>query len=285
MAAGGLAACVLLVGRVMQPLNNILSAFNRWSMLNIIREQLDTVLRMPIDNKERVSGFDELQGEITFRNMSFYFEEKGSPWILNDITLTIAPRTVVSIIGHDQTAKTALFNILATITKPTSGEYLLDGKNVDFFQTYEIREKIAYLTKTGKLFHGTMMENLSAFQEELIPTARRFVDALGLNKIIAKLPSGYSTTVGDKAVECLPGGVINLILIIRALVTKPKIILLDETNMSLDTQATQKMIELLKTLKEVSTIIILSSSADTVALSNAVYDLKDGKLYQEPHAK
>ncbi|OGT43285.1 MAG: hypothetical protein A3F13_07635 [Gammaproteobacteria bacterium RIFCSPHIGHO2_12_FULL_40_19] len=285
MAAGGLAACILLVGRVMQPLNNILSAFNRWSMLNIIREQLDSVLRMPVDKKERVSGFDELQGEIALRNVSFYFEDRGSPWILNDITLTIAPRMVVSIIGHDQTAKTALLNILATITKPTAGEYLLDGKNVDFFQTYEIREKIAYLTKTGKLFHGSMMENLSAFQDELIPTARRFADALGLNKIIAKLPGGYNTMVGDKAVECLPGGVINLILIIRALVTKPKIILLDEANMSLDTHSTQKMIELLNTLKEVSTIIILSCSADTLALSDAIYDLKNGKLCQEPYVK
>lgn len=285
MAAGGLAACVLLVGRVMQPLNNILSAFNRWSMLNIIREQLDTVLRMPVENKERVSGFDELQGEITFRNMSFYFEDKGSPWILNDITLTIAPRSVISIVGRDQTAKTALFNILATITKPTAGEYLLDGRNVDFFQTYEIREKIAYLTKTGKLFHGTIIENLSAFQDELIPTARRFVDALGLNKIIAKLPGGYSTMVGDKAVECLPGGVINLILIIRALVTKPKIILLDEANMSLDTESTKKMIGILTTLKEISTIIILSSTENTIALSDAVYLLKDGKLHREEYAK
>lgn len=284
MAGGGLVACVLLVGRIMQPVNNILNTFNRWSMLNIIREQLDTVLRMPVENKERTSGFDELQGEITFKNMSFYYEEKGSPWILNNINLTILPRTIVSIIGNDQTAKTAFLNILATITKPTAGEYLLDGKNVDYFQTYELREKIAYLTKTGKLFHGTMMENLSAFQEELMPTARRFVDELGLNKIIAKLPAGFSTMVGDKAVECLPGGVINLILIIRALVTKPKIILLDEANMSLDTQSTQRMINLLRPLKEISTIIILSSSANTIALSDAVYCLENGTLHREQHA-
>ena len=84
--------------------------------------------------------------------------------------------------------------------------------------------------------------------------------------------------VGDKAVEALPGGVINLIFIIRALVDKPKIILLDETNMNLDVQSNKKMIELLLHLKEIATVVILSSSEETKAFSDVICKLEDGKL-------
>lgn len=285
LAVGGLGACILLVGRIMQPVNRILNAFNQWKMLGIVRKQLDAVLQLPVEQKAYLSGFDEVQGEITFKDLSFYYEDKQARWILNTINLTIPPRTVVAITGQDQPAKTALLNILATISKPTSGEYLLDGNNVDHYQSYALREKIAYLSKTGKLFRGTIMENLSAFNETLIPTARRFCEVLELNKIIAKLPNGFDTMVGDKAVEALPGGVVNLIFIIRALVNKPKIVLFDEANMNLDTQFTKKMIELLALLKDVSTIIILVKTEATLALANVVYDLKEGKLEKIEHGK
>lgn len=284
LAVGGLAACILLVGRVVQPLNRVLSAFNQWSMLNIIRKQLDSVLQLPTQQKETTPLQDPFQGNIAFKNLSFYFNDQQSQPILNNITLDIPAKTVVSITGQDAVAKSTLLNILATITKPVSGEYLLDGQNVDQYPSYEIREKITFLSKSGKLFHGTMMENLSAFDEDLIPAARRLVEALDLNKIIAKLPNGFDTMVGDKAVEALPGGVINLIFIIRALVNKPKIILFDEANVNLDTQSNKKMIELLVTLKETATLIILPNSEFTMALSNVIYCLKDGNLIRENHA-
>lgn len=281
MGIGGLAACILLVGRIMQPLNRILTAYNRWSMLSIVRTQLDSILQLPVEDKSKVSGFTELKGEIDFKNLSFYFGDKSTYWILHNITLNIPPRTMVAIVGQKQSDKTALLNILATIVKPTTGEYLLDGNDVDQYQTYELREQIAYLGKSGKLFCGTMMENLSAFHEEYIPTAHRFAEMLGLNKIISKLPAGFDTMVGDKAVEALPGGVINLIFIVRALVSKPKIVLFDEANINLDTFFTKKIIELLTALREIATIIILSNTPGTIALADVVYCLKEGQLIQE----
>ena len=191
---------------------------------------------------------------------------------------------MVVITGKKQAQKTTLLNILATITKPTAGQYLLDNHDVDQYQEYDLRKQIAYLTRTGKLFRGTMMDNLSAFDDRLIPTARRFVDSLGLNSVVSRLPNGFDTFVGDRAVEALPGGVINLIFIIRALVNKPKIVLFDETNINLDAQSSRKMTELLVHLKEFATVVVLPGNESTIALADVVYEFQNDQLIRVDHA-
>lgn len=283
MAIGGLSACVLLVGRVMRPLDRILNALNRLKMLAITRKKLDLIFLMPDEKRPNAISPDALAGEITLKDVGFYFEDYTAHWIFKNLNLVIPTHSLVAITGSNQVQKTTLLNILATIAKPTAGHYLLDGHDVDQYEAHALRAKIAYLTRTGKLFRGTMMDNLSAFDDDLIPTARRFVDQLGLNVVVSKLPNGFDTFVGDRAVEALPGGVINMIFIIRALVNKPKIILFDETNINLDTQASQKMTELLVRLKEFATVIILPASEASLALADVVYAFQGDQLVRVDH--
>ena len=276
IAVGSLIACILLSGRFMQPLIKLVSAFSRWKMINIIRNQLDTVLKMPI-----TAEMDSipLAGKISLKKISYLYKDKDHiHWILQDVNLNIEPLTVVSIVGGTQEQKEILLNILATITRPTDGEYRIDNKDIDEFKNFNLRSQIAYISKVGNLFYGSIMDNLSAFDETLIPDAKKFSKKLGLDSIISKLPSGYDTMVGDKTVEALPGGVINLIFIIRALVNKPKIILFDEPNMNLDVRSTKNLVELLQALKHDATIIIISKTKETFEFSDVVYEVKDMKL-------
>ena len=152
------------------------------------------------------------------------------------------------------------------------------------YNTPFLHRKITYLNRVGKLFRGTIMDNLSAFDEQLIPVARRLVDRLGLNAILSKLPSGYDTYVGEKAVEALPGGVLNLIFIIRALVGKPKIIIYDEANINLDTQYTQNMLDLLEHLKDQATVIVFVNKKTTLPLMDCNFELTATSLTRVEHA-
>jgi len=285
LAIGGLAACILLAGRVMRPFDRVLSAFNRLSMITIVRKKLDPIFELPSDINPAATEVDVAQGEITLCNVGYHFDNYADHPILKNINLQIPPHTLVAITGRNQTEKTALLNILATIVKPTTGEYLLDNKNENLYQSVTLRKQIAYLNRTGKLFRGTIMDNLSAFNEQLVPTARRLVDRLGLNTILSRLPSGYDTFVGEKAVEALPGGVLNLIFIIRALVSKPKIVLFDETNINLDTQSNKHMLDLLVYLKEFSTVVVLASNQSTIDLVDVVYAFQDEKLIRVNRAE
>lgn len=276
IAVGSLIACILISGRFMQPLVKLVSAFSRWKMINIIRNQLDDVLKMPISESEESLDLD---GKLSLKKISYYFkDENHTHCLLKDLYLDINPLNVISIIGGTQEQKEILLNILATITRPTSGEYLIDDKNIDQFKNFNLRSQIAYISKAGNLFYGTIMDNLSAFDDELISDAKQFSIKLGLDSIISKLPSGYDTMVGDRTVEALPGGVVNLILIIRALVNRPRIILFDEPNVHLDIKSTENFVELLQTLKRNATIIIISKTKETFDFSDVVYEIKEMKL-------
>jgi ABC-type multidrug transport system fused ATPase/permease subunit len=264
----------------MIPLVRGLAIFSRWKMINIIRGQLDIILNLPV---EKEIDLAEIKGDIQLRDIGYLSKSDSfSYWVFKNINLDIPPCSVVTIVSDSKADAEKLLNILAAIIRPTTGEYLIDGKNVDAYQNYQLRTKITYLSKAGTLFQGSIMDNLSSFNQTLIPVAMRFSNMLGLDPVIAKLPAGYDTLVGDKAVETLPVSVINLIYIIRALVNKPKIILLDEADMDLDAKLTEKLIELLKILKEIATIVILPKNGDVIHFSDVVYELKNKELKRVP---
>ncbi|OGT61651.1 MAG: hypothetical protein A3I77_08425 [Gammaproteobacteria bacterium RIFCSPLOWO2_02_FULL_42_14] len=284
MAIGGLAACTLLVGRIMQPMNRAISAFNRWKTVNVVRQQLESILTLPVEDKSNLPTFGEFDGHVALNNVSFRYDAK-SQWILENIQLDIPPKTIIGISADEQAGKTTLINILATLLTPTQGEYLLDGKNVEDYQLTDLRKKIAYMSQVGELFRGTIMDNLSAFNPEQENAARQLSHFLGLDTVIAKLPNGFDTLVGDRAVESLPRGVVNRMTIIRALSQKPKLVLFDEANMNLDLRSNEMLIDLLKTLQEVATVVVVSQSEDTLGIASVRYVLKEGRLEKvENHA-
>lgn len=273
---GSLIACILLSSRFMMPLVRLVSSFSKWKMINIIRAQLDIVLKASVSVNEQPI---ELTGSVALKNIGYSYKTKeGLVWLLKDLNLEVPPLTTVAIVGGMQEQQDILLNILGAITKPTIGDYFIDGKNVAKYHNFELRSKVAYLSKVGILFHGSIMSNLSAFNEEYVSLAREYSKKLGLDKIISRLPSGYDTLVGDKAVEALPGGIISMIFVIRALVNKPMVILFDEFNMNLDIASTKKLIALLTDLKNTATIIMLSKTNQTTGFSDVVYEINDMQL-------
>lgn len=282
MTIGGLAACTLLAGRIMQPMNRALTAFNRWQMINVARSELEAILKLPVKNSNKLLEFGQVKGDIALENVSFRYED-GEQWILKDINLAIPAGEVIGITGRGQAGKTTLMNLLAGMLVPTQGRYLIDNHDVSKYKLSSLRDQIAYLSQRGELFRGTIMDNLSAFDETLVPIAHRFARALGLDKIIAKLPNGFDTKVSDRAVESLPRGMIQRLLIVRALVKKPKVILFDEANMNLDLVSDDLLMEVLKSLKEIATLVIVSHRPSTLKLASKLYELKDGSLKQVKH--
>lgn len=283
MAIGGLAACILLAGRVMQPFDRVLTAFNRLSMINLVRRRLDPIFELPAETQPDGALPNITEGNIVLKNINYDFGEEPKSKILADLNFSIPTNSLTGITGGSQNERAALLNILATIVQPTSGDYYIDNKKVSEYNTHALHKKIAYLNRVGKLFRGSIMDNLSAFDEQLIPTARRLVDRLGLNAILSKLPNGYDTFVGEKAVEALPGGVMNMIFIIRALVNKPKIILFDEANINLDTHYSANMINLLAYLKEQAAVIVFANKPSTIAIMDNVYHFDNKKLVRVDH--
>jgi len=284
MTLGGLAACSLLAARIIQPMNKGLGALNRWQTINIVRQQLDSLLNLSNDSVPGTLSLDEIRGEITLQDVCFRYSDQ-EPWILNHVNLHIPAGTVIGIIGEEQGGKTTLLNVLAALALPTAGKYFIDKQEVGQFPLIELRRHIAYLSQSGELLYGSIMDNLSAFNEDLVPTAQRLAKELGLTEVIAKLPHGFDTVVGDRAIDSLSRGVIRRIVIARALANKPKIILFDETNLNLDVPSDARLHDLLISLSKIATIVIVSHRPLMLKLASVVYELREGQLTQVQYGK
>jgi len=279
MTLGGLTACSLLAGRIIQPMNKGLGVLSRWHTINIVQEALEELMRAPTDEKTTTAVFGEMTGDIALKEICFR-HSADEKWILNNLNLTISAHQIIGITGKEQTGKTTLLNILALMLQPTLGQYFIDGRDVSQYRPEDLRHKIAYLHQSGELFRGTIMDNLSAFEESLIPIARRLADLLGLNETISRLPNGFDTLVGDRASDSFSRGMIRNIVIIRTLVHEPRIVLFDETNMNLDPISDLRLRNLMSLLAKISTVIIVSHRSSMLSLAAIVYELKEGRLVQ-----
>ena len=158
---------------------------------------------------------------------------------------------------------------------PNKGKILLDGYDISQFQSESIRSQIAYLPSEGKLFNGTIMENLTKFQEnEYHKQAKAIAKQLGLADIIQSLPEGYETMLGEQVTDILSRGIKQRIVIARELMNNPPIILFDEANSAIDIRGDEFLKATLASMKGKSTIILISYRPSTLQLADKFYQLK-----------
>ena len=275
LTIGGLASCILLSNFCFQPLTQGLTSLLRLRSMHLIEDNIRAILDLPDESEKPNIGV--ITGEIECQNMSFRYP-KEKKFLLKDINLKVAPQETIAIIGPSHAGKTILINLLYGLLPCTEGKILLDGKNIHTYHSASWRKQISYLPQRGKLFRGTIIENLALYQKHYYKRAKELANLLGLDAHISHLPDGYNTLLGEHAIQTLPKGLVQLILIIRGLLKKPKIIIFDEANENLSIQNDRLLKRFLKELKKTTTLIIISHRPSTLTLADKVYLLKDGTL-------
>ncbi len=278
LTVGGLAACTLLSGRCLQPVNTIVQVWTRSQAIKIVRKELAKIFSLP---KEETKGLPKLyvkKGEIEFRNVSFSYSPESAPTIKN-LNLKINEHETIAIKGGGQSGKSTLLWLILGVVDPTEGSVLVDQQDLLQVQPHSIRQKIAYLPQQGVLFNGTIMENLTMFSgPEHYHAARKAVEQVGLSQVIERLPKGFDTILADQANETFPRGLKQRLCIARALVHKPKIILFDEANTAIDMQGDLILKNLLADLSKRTTMILISHRPSILELADRTYQLENGNL-------
>lgn len=258
LTIGGLAACTLLSGRCLQPINTVVGLWTRMQSIKIAREDLDKLLSMPIEDKATLPNMPTLKGEIELRNVSFQYPGSDAP-LFENINLKIKAKEAIALSGEGLSGKSTLVELLMGMLRPTSGEILLDGNDSSEFNARSFRQQFAYLPQVPRLFNGTIMENLSLFREErFYDQAVAAAKAAGLAPIIEQLPQGYDTMVADQAIEALPRGMIQRIAIARALLFRPAILIFDEANTAMDMRGDAVVHDMLSRIHGKCTMIVIS---------------------------
>lgn len=282
LTVGGLAACTMLAGRAMAPLQKAVGMWTRYQTIRLARERAHGLFEIKPEAPRGLPEFPPIEGAIELQNASFNFGKNRDgeqlPDIIRNVTLRINPGEAIGISGGNVSGKTTLLYLMMGGLRPTEGRVLIDGNDLTEFDPVSIRKQIGYLPQEAVLFNGTLLENITMFRPDREEEALEMARYLGLDNVVAHMPFGYDTKVGEGATDSLPRGIKQRIAIARALVDRPRILLFDEANTAMDGAGDTNLRNLMEQLRGRVTLVLVSCRPSLLKLADRVYDLQAGVL-------
>ena len=216
-------------------------------------------------------------GSIEFQNVSFSYTEQGTP-VLSNINLFIPSGITVGIIGGTGSSKSTLVQLIPRLYDVMGGKVLVDGKDVRSLSLETLRQAVGMVLQKNVLFSGTIRENLlwgnkKASQQE-IEAACQHADA---DNFIKGFPKGYDTVLGQGGVN-LSGGQKQRLCIARALLTKPRILILDDSTSAVDTATDARIRQSLRNSLPDTTKIIIAQRITSIQDADMIVVLDDGNI-------
>jgi ATP-binding cassette subfamily B protein len=240
-------------------------------------EVLDTV--PAIQSPPHAIPLPALSGRVEFRRVSFQYHGENAQ-ALEDINLTVEPNQIIALIGPTGSGKTSLVNLIPRFYDVRAGEVLVDGHDVRCVDLVSLRKQIGIVLQTSLLFSDTVKENIAygrpeASQEEVVAAAR----AAQAHEFITGLPQGYETVIGERGVT-LSGGQRQRVAIARALLMDPRILILDDSTSSVDTQTEHLIQQALNDLMQGRTTFVIAHRLSTVRRADLILVLDGGRIVE-----
>ncbi|MCT4657006.1 MAG: ATP-binding cassette domain-containing protein [Cohaesibacter sp.] len=279
MTVGNLAASILLVGRVIAPISNIVSLFGRSLLLSSTLDRARNLL----ESQEEEAGDTARQplgnkcAPIAFHNVSYAFDEAAQP-CLEEISLTIAPGEKVGIIGRNGSGKSTLLRLIPRFLEPSSGTLLFDQFNLRQYDPAQLRRLMAYMPQDNVLFDRSLRDNICL--GDLTISAKRLEEVgrvTGVNEFVASHPQGYGLMVGPRG-ERLSGGERQAVCLARTLATDAPIILLDEPTSAMDNSLEAHFVRTSNELLANKTLVLTTHRTHLLKMVDRVIWLDKGKV-------
>lgn len=277
MGTGGLAACVLLSGRIMQPVQRALSLWTRFQSFFIDKRELQDIFSLPTTEYSDTEKIIQSEGRIVFDDVSFRYGDSGD-LLLNNINLNLGTGESLAVSGSAGSGKTTLLHLVTGLIKPTGGTITISGVQPHRVNPAALNRHIGYLSEKGTIFYGTIRENLTFFgsvDEDDAMVAAKF---LGIDEAVAVLPEGYETMLTDNVTDPIPPGLKQRIAIARVLANKPRVILFGNADRGLDKNGYNLVVKLLGRLKPRTMLIIISDDRNILRLADREFVIQQGRL-------
>lgn len=242
-----------------------------------IGEVLDTEIDLTDDdavNKDKVVT----DGRIEFKHVSFRYYKDNHEKVLDDIDFTIEAGQTVGIIGSTGSGKTTLVQMIPRLYDVDEGEVLVDGVNVKDYCLHHLRNGVSMVLQKNVLFSGTILENLQWGDEHATEAEiRAAADAAQADVFVSSFPQGYETELGQGGVN-VSGGQKQRLCIARAMLKKPKILILDDSTSAVDTATEAKIRECFRTTLRHTTKLIIAQRISSVMDADLILVMEEGKV-------
>ena len=284
MQVGDLSSFVTYVTQILSSLMMVTMMFMMSSRAMASARRISEVLDELPDISDEGASQPELRvehGDVEFRDVSFRYYKGSSAEVLSHINLHIKAGSTVGIIGSTGCGKTTLVSLIPRLFDTDSGEVLVDGVNVRDYSLYHLREGVGMVLQKNVLFSGTIAENLrwgnaDASDEEMLEASR----AAEADKFVSSFPEGYETVLGQGGAN-VSGGQKQRLCIARALLKKPKIIILDDSTSAVDTATEARIREAFATSLAGTTKIIIAQRISSVRECDNIIVFGDGEIVGE----
>lgn len=281
MEVGNLSAFITYVTQILTSLMMITILLMTSARAFASARRIKEVLNEEIDISDAAAACPKAKvekGKIEFKDVSFRYYKSSEEPVLDKINLTIEPGQTVGIIGSTGCGKTTLVSLIPRLYDADSGEVLVDGINVRDYSLYNLREGVSMVLQKNVLFSGTIEENLrwgdeNATEEE-IKTASEHAQA---DKFVTSFKDGYNTDLGQGGSN-VSGGQKQRLCIARALLKKPKILILDDSTSAVDTATERQIRSALKNDLSSATKIIIAQRISSVSEADQIIVMDDGHI-------
>lgn len=276
MTIGAIMFHILLFNNVTAPIRQLHRIYDQMNDALIYSEAFfkimhaDEMIEQTGESKPEI-----IKGYFSVKNMNFTYPDNKERTLKN-INIEILPNKITALVGLSGAGKSTLINLLDKFYTPDDGEILLDGINLEDYDTTYLRNSIGLVLQKNHIFNGTVEENIrygnpNASMEEVIDTAKKS----HIHDQIEGLLNGYQTSA-----LALSGGQQQKIAIARMFLKNPPIIFLDEPTASLDAVSTEQIKNSLDAIKKDRTVIIISHSISQIIDSDRIYVMKEGEIVE-----
>ena len=281
MLVGDLSAFTVYVTQILMSLMMVSMIMIQGSRAVASSHRIQEVLNTKIDLNDDEAAKKELQvktGKIEFKNVGFRYYKKHKTNVLSDINFTANPGEVVGIIGSTGSGKSSLVQLIPRLYDCDEGEVLVDGVNVKEYSLKNLRNGVAMVLQKNTLFSGTIMDNLrwgdeNATEEEVYEMAK----AAQADAFVKGFTDGYDTELGQGGVN-VSGGQKQRLCIARALLKKPKILILDDSTSAVDTATEAEIRKSFSTSLKDTTKLIIAQRISSVETADKILVMEEGRI-------
>ncbi len=279
LTMGALVAVTILTGRALAPLGAVAGMLTRLQQSRVALKALDEIMKRPLERPPEKTFLHrpKLMGEVTFKNVSFAYPDQRTP-ALKECSFKIVPGERVGVLGRIGSGKSTLARLLMGLYEQQDGTILVDGTDLRQIEPADLRRNIGYVAQDNYLFFGSVRDNIAFGAPHLDDEAViRAAGIAGVSEFVRLHPQGYDLQVGERGMA-LSGGQRQAVVIARALVLDPPILVLDEPTSHMDNASEAAMKERLEHVLAGKTVLLITHRSSMLSLVDRLIILDAGKV-------